>query len=364
MSQRDTYIQRIRRLPITHMDQGEVRWQSPSNIALVKYWGKLGDQIPMNPSLSFTLQQCHTDTIIRFTHRAGVYTSPEISFRFEGSLRPSFEKRMTTYLQSIQDLCPFLTHYKLEIESVNSFPFGAGIASSASAYSALALCLTSIEDLLYQDLEDDDLYRSKTSFLARLGSGSACRSIYAEAAWWGSSEDLAGSSDDYAIGLSDVLHDAYLDMHDAIVIVSSDEKSVSSSRGHELMSAHPYRENRVRQATTHARHMLSALQTGDLDAFGSILEREALAIHGLMISSYPGYFLLNGQTITLIDSLRAFREDTKVPVYFTLDAGPNLHILYPSSVASEVSEWLENLDPQMVDEIIYDRVGPGPIQLI
>ena len=126
---------------------GEVAWRSPSNIALVKYWGKYGRQLPSNPSISFTLKNAHTNMRMKYSSGNGAVT-----LYFEGERNEQFEQRIKRYIKSINDIYPFLENVDLEIHSENSFPHSAGIASSASAMSALALCLCSIEKKVFNTL--------------------------------------------------------------------------------------------------------------------------------------------------------------------------------------------------------------------
>jgi len=363
MSIRETLVKQIRARAMEPLSQGDVRWQAPSNIALVKYWGKHGVQLPMNPSISFTLSACYSDTAIKFKRKSGPSTTVDLTFQFHDQDAPEFAKRIKTYFESILDLCPFLTQYDLAISSSNSFPHSAGIASSASGFCALALCLTTMEDMLYGDLDDDEAYRLKASLMARLGSGSASRSVFGQAAWWGESSILANSSDEYSIDCSTLLHPTFQNFVDDILVVSSDAKSVSSSAGHHLMEFHPYREGRMTQVQRHLTDMKTALQTGDTERFGSIVESEALSLHALMLSSSPGYFLINGRSIKVINKIRAFRQSTHTPVYFTLDAGPNIHLLYPQEYSSVVREFISEELSDEVNKTIFDKMGTGPVQL-
>ena len=363
MSIRKDYISELLALAAADLESADIRWQSPSNIALVKYWGKHGNQLPINPSISFTLSKCISDTRIKFTRKPGPSTTVDLNFMFEEKPAPAFAKRMIKFLEDISDVCPFVKQYNIEIESSNSFPHSAGIASSASGFSAVGLCLASIEDLLYSNLDEDAAFRKKASYLARLGSGSACRSIFGEASWWGESSTLPASSDYYAVEAKALLHNAFTNFQDTIIVVSADEKPVSSTHGHGLMDFHPYREGRLQQADQHLLALKSALGSGDLERFGLIVENEALSLHALMMSSSPGYFLITGNTIEAIQAIRAFRASDGVPCYFTLDAGPNIHLLYPSSYVNQVKDFIANELKEITDHVIFDEMGNGPIQL-
>ncbi len=347
------------------IEAGSISWRSPSNLAIVKYWGKHGRQLPRNPSISFTLDSAYTDTTLEYAPKTGVDQGIDLAFYFEDQPHEVFGGKVRKFLESITDIFPFLRQLKLAIRSTNSFPHSSGIASSASSMSALALCLCSLEDELFGDLEDDEAFRQKASFVARLGSGSACRSIYEGLAVWGETGEVKGSSDLYAVPYADKVHEDFLSYHDAILIVSKGEKSVSSRAGHALMDDNPYADSRYRQAKLRLHRLLPALTTGDLEAFGNILEAEALTLHALMMASNPPYLLMKPNTLVLIEKVQQWRKDTGHPLYFSLDAGPNLHLLYPDKIKTEAENFIEGELVQYCENEhwIADQAGKGPLQL-
>lgn len=342
--------------------QKSVTWRSPSNIAIVKYWGKHGVQLPRNPSVSFTLDAAHTDTKVAFTKKTEKDRAVSIDFYFEGERNEAFANKIIKFLESLDEEFSFIPDYRFDIESSNSFPHSSGIASSASAMSALALCLCSIEKILTGSPSGSTDFLRKASHISRLGSGSAARSVFPEVAIWGIHKDIEGSSDVQAIPFNHELHESFKGYHDDILIVSADEKSVSSRAGHALMEGNPYAPVRYEQANRNMLATLEALKTGDILSFGKILEEEAMTLHALMMCSDPSYILMKAGTLAVIDKVRAFREKTSLPLYFTLDAGPNVHLLYPDEVADQVWPFIEKeLVPHCVDgKIIRDRVGAGP----
>lgn len=341
--------------------KGKVTWKSPSNIALVKYWGKHGRQLPGNPSISFTLEQAHTITDVSYFVHDSDKDALSVKFSFEGEENPAFADRIITFLESVQADYPFLKHLSLEINSQNSFPHSSGIASSASSMSALALCVVSIEREL---LQADAIDFQKASNLARLGSGSASRSVYGPVVIWGQSQGIANSSDLHAIPFEGTLNPIFDNFHDDILIISDEKKSVSSTAGHALMDTNPYQESRYKQAHTHISEIIKTLENGDLETFGLIVEKEALTLHALMMASSPPYILMEPNTITAIRDIQTFRKNTNIPVFFTLDAGPNIHLLYPEKYKNEVKPLLEHLSYLCVDEkIISDNISNGPVEL-
>lgn len=347
------------------LEAGKITWKSPSNLALIKYWGKHGQQLPRNPSISFTLDQAYTKTTLEYHVKTEPHETVSLEFFFENKPNEAFRTKVLNFLESISEFFPFLTQLHFIIHSYNSFPHSSGIASSASSMSALALCLCSLEKLFFGTLEDENEFLKKASFIARLGSGSACRSVYPKMAVWGESGEIEGSSNLFAIPFETEIHDLFKTFHDDILIVSRGEKSVSSRAGHSLMEENIYASNRYQQARQRMRQLLAALKKGDLDVFGNITENEALTLHALMMTSNPSYLLMRPNTIKLIELVRLYREETKVPLYFSLDAGPNLHLLYPDDVAEKVQSFIKSELLQYCEnnEYIADNVGQGPQEL-
>ena len=336
---------------------GSVKWQSPSNIAIVKYWGKRPGmkQIPQNPSVSFTLSKCSTETSVAYetSDRFGLH------FRFDGKENPEFQTKIAEFLKRHIIAFPFLEEMNLCINSHNTFPHSSGIASSASSMSALVMCLLDIEREVNGEIELD---RKRASHLARLASGSACRSVFPKMALWGATEAFDGSSDDYAVSLEDQIHPVFKTYHDSILIVSDAKKAVSSRAGHALMDTNPYAEARYQQARQHTTALLDVLKDGDLETFCRITEAEAMQLHALMMCSDPSFILMKPNTLRIINTLYEFRQETDIPVCFTLDAGPNVHILYPDRDAELVERFImDELERYCVEgKWIADRVGDGP----
>ncbi|MFT7120588.1 MAG: diphosphomevalonate decarboxylase [Neolewinella sp.] len=344
---------------------GAIRWRSPSNIALVKYWGKHGDQLPSNPSISFTLDGAATDTTLSYKVRQETGEGVDVILYLDGELNTGFTERTKKFLEKLLPVYPFLKQLSLSIKTSNSFPHSAGIASSASGMSALSLCLVSLEEELFTAFEERAEFLAKASYLSRLGSGSACRSVYGGAAVWGSLGALEGSSDEFAVSVTDQLHPVFQDYHDDILLISKSEKTVSSRAGHGLMEGNPYASARYAQARQRTDEMLSVLKSGNVERFGEILESEALTLHALMMSSHPPYILIRPNTLQVIERIQQYRANTGRPLYFTLDAGPNLHLLYPSSIANEVKSFIREQLLYFCEDKMYlaDRVGKGPVKL-
>ncbi|MFN8278008.1 MAG: hypothetical protein U0T84_11025 [Chitinophagales bacterium] len=338
-------------------------WRSPSNIALIKYWGKHGNQLPNNPSVSFTLKACYSETNFTVSERESKGNDLELRFYFDQKENLAFRLKILKFFESIARDFPFLTKYSLQIDSTNSFPHSSGIASSASAMSALALCLCDLEQKLKSGKPlSKEAFLKRASYFARLGSGSAARSVFPRLSLWGTAENVKNSSDDYAIGLEDRLHPVFRNMQNAILIASSAEKKVSSRVGHSLMKTNPFARTRYRQANQNMAALLPALRSGDLELFGNITETEAMTLHALMMCSNPNFILMTPSTLAMIERIKDFREQTKLPVYFTLDAGPNIHLLYPQKIKQKVIPFIQQELSEFCEggRIIWDEVGKGP----
>ncbi|MEO6130446.1 MAG: diphosphomevalonate decarboxylase [Saprospiraceae bacterium] len=340
-------------------------WRSPSNIALIKYWGKHGMQLPNNPSLSFTLSACHTDMKIQVMPES---SKPSLTVLYDGSERRSFEPKINAFFQRIYDQFSWLINADVIIDSTNTFPHGAGIASSASAMSALALCLLDIDDQIHQVPKvSNTAWWTRASGLARIGSGSAARSVFPVAALWGETNGIKESSDAFAIPWTDHVSGLFRDYQDTILIVSSEEKTISSSVGHELMSDHVHAETRYAVARKNLDALIAALGSeGSVDHFISICESEALQLHALMMAGSTPYILIGPETISIIKEVWRFRKETGIPVCFTLDAGPNVHLLYPASFKDPIHSWIKTkLAGYCADGFfILDVVGGGPERIL
>lgn len=343
---------------------GIAGWRSPSNIALVKYWGKYGNQLPKNPSISFTLSQAFTETIVRYESLGYEQDTPQVDFYFEGKPNEAFKMRIEDFLKKNIDEFSAIKKLHLSIESRNSFPHSSGIASSASSMSALSLCLCTIENKIEDKQSTKEDFLKRASHISRLASGSACRSVYPKVAAWGKSDSVPNSDNLFAVSLSGI-HSVFDDFHDDILIVSKEEKSVSSSVGHSLMNGNVYAESRYKQAQDHTQLIHKALQNGDLNSLGKIIEDEALTLHALMMCSDPSFILMRPNSLEMISRIRRFRKTSELPVYFTLDAGPNIHLLYPDSCKMQIEDFInaELLSLCEDGRVIKDYVGNGPVEI-
>lgn len=303
----------------------------PSNIALIKYWGKYENQIPANPSISYTLNHCKTNTIIDFV--------PSDAFAVEtflsGNSEPKFAEKIEKYFRSIEQYLPWILQGKYTIHTENTFPHSSGIASSASGFGAIAKCLVSM-DRIFSGSIDEDFNIRKASFLARLGSGSACRSLYEGLVVWGKTDEVADSSDLYAVQYPNVdIHPIFKNFNDWVLLIHEGQKSVSSTVGHGLMKNNPYAERRFQEAHENFEKLKIILSAGDMDGFIQLVEHEALTLHAMMMMSQPAFILMKTGTLEVINKIWEFRRITGMSLFFTLDAGANVHLLFPNDIDNE-----------------------------
>ena len=211
---------------------------------------------------------------------------------------------------------------------------------------------------------DETEFRQKASYVARLGSGSACRSVFPGLTVWGKTKALTGSSDLLAIPVVEV-DPVYTALRDTILIVNKKEKPVSSSEGHSRMLGHPFAEARVKQAGRNTADLLQALKTGDKQTFIRIVENEALTLHALMMTSDDGFMLMNPETVRIISRIQEIRKETSLNICFTLDAGPNVHLIYFEDQIEQVNKLivedllLNNQQNMRID----DFYGNGPVKI-
>ena len=338
---------------------GIVKWTAPSNIAIVKYWGKLENQIPQNPSISFTLNKSITTTSLSLKPKSN--NNSNLKFEFEGETNKAFEDKTRAFFKKIDKYFPFILNHDIEIKSKNNFPHSSGIASSASSMAALSACLVDFEKMNNSEMSDDFFYK-KASFISRIGSGSASRSICGPVVIWGESQAYENSNDLYAVNISNQTHEIFKDFNDTILIIDPGQKKISSTEGHKLMNKNPFSNQRYDIARKNVIDLKNILKSGDLDGFISIAESEALMIHSLMLTSNPSYILMKPNTLKVISKITEYRSESKLPICFTLDAGSNVHLLYPNNIKDKISDFINNelIKYCSSNKYIEDKVGNGP----
>lgn len=325
-----------------------VETSAPANIALIKYWGKKGHQLPANPSLSLTLKDCLTQSSFLFKPSKSL----EVRLFLDQEDQPKFAQKIKIYLESLQSELPIFKSIDLTIHTHNTFPHSSGIASSASSQAALGEAL--VRFMVTQAHTDYD--PRLASYLSRLASGSACRSLYKGFVSWGESAEFSESSDLYALNINSHVHPSLHHLRDAVCIVSSAEKEVSSRAGHSQMNNHLFLGARIVQAESHYKAIVKALKVGEWASVGEIMESEALTLHAMMMTSTPGYILLAPKSLDVIRLVQVFRREAGVAVYFTIDAGPNIHLIYRDEDLKQVETFIKHELSPLLENVIWDRM--------
>ena len=304
----------------------------PSNIALIKYWGKYENQIPANPSISYTLNHCRTNTTMEF------FAGEDFSVQtfLAGNEEQKFAEKIEKYFKNIEPYLPWVLKGKYIIKTENTFPHSSGIASSASGFGAIAKCLMNLDEIFNSNNQQPEFTNQKASFLARLGSGSACRSLYEGLVVWGKTAEVEGSSDLFAVPYNnDEIHPIFRNFNDWVLLIHEGQKSVSSTVGHGLMNTNPYAERRFQEAHENFTKLKTILSSGDMEGFIKLVEHEALTLHAMMMMSEPAFILMQTGTLQVINKIWEFRRITGLALFFTLDAGANVHLLFPNDIDND-----------------------------
>ncbi|RCK74138.1 MAG: Diphosphomevalonate decarboxylase [Anaerolineae bacterium] len=310
------------------------------NIALIKYWGNLDDEwnIPANSSLSMTLGELSTqvrliadEQLDRDLLVMDGYTAP-----------PGAQERVSQFLDQMRRLSG--KGFFCRIESRSNFPRGSGIASSAAAFAALALASAKVFGL---STDPQELSR-----LARLGSGSACRSIFGGFVEWIGGQDHQSS---YAVPIAPPQH---WNLVDCVAVISTTHKAVSSREGHRLAKTSPLQICRVQSAPQRLETCRHAILERDFEQLARVVELDSNLMHSVMMTSCPPLFYWKAETLVVMENVRQWRTQGEA-VCYTIDAGPNVHVLTLSDHAEQVKEKLIQIDG--VQEVIVAPAGDGAI---
>lgn len=334
--------------------------KSPSNIALVKYMGKLpgGGNLPANPSISMTLSGLATFLELRvtpaptFSRRwvseapsGGKGDSPKLDRAGEEKFLAHFDRCVSR----LPNLLPneFMTRTgTVEIRSSNTFPHAAGIASSASSFSALTLAcagwLAKDPEAFKCKFKSDPELRTSLAQLSREGSGSSCRSFDGPyVAWEG--EQVK------------VLQTKLPPLSDLVVVISSGTKKVGSSEAHARVASSPHWSGRVERAGARFKSLTHTIELGDFKSLSEIADADFRDMHQLFETAEPPFSYFSEGTSRVLDFLDEAASESKIAV--TLDAGPNVHVLVPQA---EEAHWKRTLSLQFPEyPILVDREGKG-----
>jgi diphosphomevalonate decarboxylase len=299
------------------MQAGKATAVAHANIALVKYWGNIDNtlRLPANSSLSVNLTTLTSTTTVAFEP---ALKADEVWL--DGlTLAAGQRQRVLDHLERVRALAGLRVCAR--VVSRNSFASGAGLASSASGFAALTLAATAAAGLL--------LSQPELSALARLGSGSACRSVPGGFVVW---HPALRHEDSYGTSMAPPEHWA---LADVIAIVTGEHKEVGSTPGHALADTSPLQAARVSSTPGRFKACESAVRERDFQRLAPVLEQEALTMHAVMLTCAPPLIYWAPTTLHLMQMVREWRHEG-LPVAFTIDAGPNVHCLCPQEAAKEV----------------------------
>lgn len=316
--------------------------QAHPNIALIKYWGNRDEalRLPVNGSLSMNLAGLFTRTTVSFQPSLGM---DELIINGHELMGKSLE-RVSAILDLVRQSAGL--GFRAEVVSENNFPIGAGIASSASAFAALAVAATQAAGLEWSE--------AALSRLARLGSGSAARSIPAGFVEW---QMGTGDGDSIAVSIAPPEHWA---LADCVAIVATGHKSIGSTEGHALAASSPLQAARVADAPRRLEACRQAILTCDFERLAAIIEHDSDLMHAVMMTSQPALFYWQPATLLVMEAVREWRR-AGLAVAYTVDAGPNIHVLCLQSAAAAVAERLGQIPG--VTQVLQAQIG-GPARLL
>ncbi|MCY3834798.1 MAG: diphosphomevalonate decarboxylase [Chloroflexi bacterium] len=310
-----------------------------SNIAFVKYWGNRDRRLrlPANSSISMNLSSLHTTTTVEWRDQ---FTQDNLTINGSAAAEGA-RRRVQNHLDALR--ARFEIDAFARVDSQNNFPMGTGIASSASAFAALTLAAVSA---LGVQIPEHEMSR-----LARLGSGSAARSIPAGFVEWHAGDSHEAS---FAESFAAARH---WDLVDVIAIVSREHKRVGSSAGHETAASSIFQSARTATAPERIRSAKSAILRRDFERFASVVEQDSNLMHAVMMTSAPPLFYWAPLSLRIMQAVRRWRQEEGLEVCYTLDAGPNVHCICRAGAADAVANRLRGLSQGLA--IASSPVGPG-----
>jgi diphosphomevalonate decarboxylase len=309
---------------------------APSNIAFIKYWGKKNEdlRLPENGSISMNLSNLLTTTTVEFDSN---YKDDEI-FIDDKSENPG--KRIIAHLDRIRSLAKI--RLKAKVVSKNNFPSGTGLSSSASGFAALTLAASSAAGLNFSEKE--------LSVLARLGSGSACRSIPD-----GFSEWMVGSNSETSYAIS-LYPPVYWDIVDIVAIISENKKEVSSTGGQKLADSSPFYSLRLSKMNNKIKLLKQYLTEKNFTKFGELVEAEALEMHAIMMTSTPSLLYIMPESLKIMHLVKKWRA-SGLEVYFTLNTGQDIHLICQEKNTKKIYQLLSEIS--RVKQIIINKPAKG-----
>lgn len=311
--------------------------QAPANIAFIKYWGLKNNElrIPTNGSISMNLSGLLTTVTVEIDDALS-----KDDILINGKADTDRSERVRKHLDLIRNKVGLKT--KARVATHNNFPMATGLASSASAFSALTFAAVSAYETSLSERE--------ISILARQGSGSSCRSIPSGFVEW-----IGGDSSESSYAQS-IFPPDFWDIVDIVAVVSTDEKKVSSTQGHLCVLTSPFFSARLSHIDVKLKSVKDALGKRDFDRFGSLIEQEALELQAIGMTSKPPILYMSPETIEVLQFVQKLRENG-LPLYFTLDAGPNVHIFVEAKNKEKVLKELQRISS--IKELISNVPAAG-----
>jgi len=313
-----------------------------TNIALIKYWGKRDEKLilPTNNSLSVTLDGFYTETTVHFKEEL-----ERDIFTLNGETVAGVAyDRVADYLNIFRKFADKKNLFA-EVRSINKVPTAAGFASSASGFAALAAAAA---EALQLNLSLEELSR-----FTRRGSGSACRSVYGGFVEWEKGE-LDDGSDSFAIPIAPQDH---WDIRIAAAVLTAKEKDVSSRVGMKrTVDTSVFYDGWLESLPKDLAEIKEAIRARDFEKVGSIAEANCLKMHATTLGASPPFTYWQDSTLTVMETVQRLRK-SGIPAYFTIDAGPNVKVLYLPEDEDKVFEQLRNAEG--VADVILSKVGEG-----
>jgi diphosphomevalonate decarboxylase len=312
------------------------------NIAFIKYWGNRDNKlrIPANSSISMNLDNLITKTQVTFSPDFG---RDSCLLNGEPLIGEPYN-RVSSFLDIVRQMAGI--SWAAQVESQNNFPTGTGIASSASAFASLSLAASQAAGL--------KLTEQQLSRLARRGSGSACRSVPGGFVEWPAGEDDESS---FAFSIAPPEHWA---LTDCIAIVSRIHKRTGSFKGQDTAHTSLLQRVRVEDAPRRMDLCRKAILSRDFEAFAEIVELDCNLMHAVMMTSSPAIIYWEPATLEIIQAVQVWRNNG-LAVCYTIDAGPNVHVICLSPHAKQISSSLVEIPG--VEAVLSANPG-GPVSLL
>lgn len=309
---------------------------APSNLAFIKYWGKIDDKLnlPANNSVSMNLSGLLTTTTVDFDSQ---YKSDSIII--DGGENEKEGRRVILHLDRIRKIAK--TTLKAKVVSQNNFPSSTGLSSSASGFAALTLAASCAAGLKFTEKE--------LSTLAKLASGSACRSIPSGFVEWKKGKT---SDDSFAYSL---YPSNWWDIIDIVLVLSDSKKDIPTTDGQNLAFSSPFFSTRLEKIENKIKKLKKSLAEKNFRAFGILVENEALELHAIMLTSTPSLIYLHPETLIFMKEVVKWRKEG-LEAYFSLNTGQTLHILCQSNDLAAVKR---KLAPFNIKQIIINRPTEG-----